>query len=85
MELTLIIINRSDMLQFRLSNHELEKGSAQKYGNSKHVETCRNMSNMTRTRIPNFLEMDCYEQMFRTKRIKKRKKVYEHYITDKYI
>ena len=78
MELTLIITNRSDMLQFRLSNHELGKGSAQKYGNSKHVETCRN-------RIPNFLEMDCYEQMFRTKRIKKRKKVYEHYITDKYI
>lgn len=74
MELTLITTNRNDMSQFRLSNHELGKGSARKYGNSKHVETCRNMSNMTRTRIPNFLETDYYKKMFRIKRIKKRKK-----------
>lgn len=74
MELTLITTNRNDTSQFRLSNHELGKGSARKYGNSKHVETCRNMSNMTRTRIPNFLETDYYKKMFRIKRIKKRKK-----------
>lgn len=58
------------MSQFRLS--KMGKVTAQKYGNSKHVETCRNMSSMTRIRIPNFFEMDCYKKMFR---IKKRKKI----------
>lgn len=39
--------------------------------------------NPTRIRILNFL--GCYEKMLRTKRIKKRKKIYEHYITNKCI
>lgn len=74
MELTLITTNRNDTSQFRLSNHELGKGSARKYGNSKHVETCRNMSNMTRTRIPNFLETDYYKKNVSNKTNKKEKK-----------